>query len=560
MSSPLPTYNALTSSARPILPQKELTPKYDSWQSQLWDYYDRLGEFESAVSWRANSMSRIRLIAAELNDNGDEPTLVDEGPAADAMTRLAGGTGGQSQLMREMVIHLSVPGEGWLIGENDDDNGERWFVASADELRVSERADGFEFRVGEDRNAWRQLSSDSMVIRFWDPHPRFGWRADSDAHHAMDAMLELDLVNKRIVAEILSRLASNGILLYDKGKLSFPSSHQSPDGADQVDPFAEILVDVAGRGIQDPTSPEATIPIPIGFELGDLTGVDPSALLQHVSFANIVSEKLLSQRESAIKRMATSLDMPPEVLLGVSGMNHWGAWQVEETGIKVHIAPKAELITHSLTTGYLIPALKEAGAPLTGPNGGRLVVWYDPSEITVRPDRSANVLEAYKLGEVPGRVLRREIGLNEESDGMQEGEFAEWITTFLARQPETAPAILQEYGTTLAPSPLDATAQESETGETENVDATEPPTSSVGPPPTRDDEQPLSDDFDVQALDGANLVDLAARVESELLKRRGATSIWLEADMPISTRVTPERRDSHSGGNGNGKVPAVPGR
>src|SRR5690606_8677023 len=45
-------------------------------------------------------------------------------------------------------------------------------------------------------------------------------------------------------------------------------------------------------------------------------------------------------------------------------------WQVEETGIKIHIAPFAELITHSLTTGYLIPYLKSAGAPLVGPNGG----------------------------------------------------------------------------------------------------------------------------------------------------------------------------------------------
>ena len=34
-------------------------------------------------------------------------------------------------------------------------------------------------------------------------------------------------------------------------------------------------------------------------------------------------------------------------------MNHWGAAQVEESGIKLHIAPDAETICHALTKGYL---------------------------------------------------------------------------------------------------------------------------------------------------------------------------------------------------------------
>lgn len=506
----LPAYNALVASARILPPRRSLTPKYDSWQQQLWDYYDRLGEFESGVAWRANTMSRVRLLAAELMPGGEEPQPVDTGPAAEAVERLAGGTGGQAQLMKELTIHLSVPGEGWLVGETQDDgDDERWFVGSADELRVGSRSRTFELREDEDNKSWRPLSTNSIVVRFWKPHPRFGWRADSDAFHAMSAMLELDLINKRIIAEILSRLTSNGILLYDKGKLSFPPVAQ-PEGADQIDPFAATLVDVASRGIQDPTSPEATIPIPIGYDLQDLTDVDPRMLMQHIKLAEFLDDKLLAERDSSVKRLATSLDMPSEVLLGMSGLNHWGAWQVEESGLKVHIAPFVELIAFTLTTGYLKPYLRSAGAPLVGPNGGKLVIWYDPSEITVRPDRSSNTIAAYDRGEVSGRVLRREIGLSEDSDAMTPEELRDWLTRrVVLADPIAAASILEQLGgyTIERPAP-----PESQSDEDTDESTSDEESDDLGPPDEVSDA-PREDDDTVSA------------------------SMWIKAGVPNDIRV-----------------------
>lgn len=540
----LPAYNALTASAKIIPPDRNLAPKYESWQGQLWDYYDRLGEFESGVSWRANTMSRVRLLAAELMPGGEEPAPLDDGPAVEAVERLAGGTGGQAQLMRETTIHLSVPGEGWLVGEADSSDVERWFVASADELRIGSRSKTFEFKEDEDSKAWRALSDNAVVVRFWNPHPRFGWRANSDARHAMDAMLELDLINKRIIAEILSRLVSNGILLYDKGKLSFPPVEQ-PEGADQVDPFAAILVDVASRGIKDPTSPEATIPIPIGFDMQDLTNVDPSTLMQHIKLSEFLDEKLLSERDSAVKRLATSLDMPSEVLLGMAGLNHWGAWQVEETGIKIHIAPFAELIAHSLTTGYLEPFLRASNAPLVGPNGGKIVVWYDPSEITVRPDRSTNTIAAYDRGEVPGRVLRREVGLSEDGDAPTRKEFREWLTRRIVADPVSAAAILREVGGPAIDEVSDGRGGSISVDDDGDAGA---PGDRTGTPDTREDAPPAEDGLStaigaVSKMDTHQLIALEELVTSRLEEMRPRASSWIEAGVPLDDRVTPERRN-----------------
>ncbi len=417
-----------------------------------------IGELAYGVGWLANALSRVRLLAAEVVDGGDEPTPIGEGPAAELIARLAGGTGGQSALVQAMTTHLCVPGEFWLLGEAGDplagpagtamfSGAEAWTVRSADELRLSPRTSGaqgaYQVREGDKATAWRPLGPDSLVVRCWDPHPRWAWKADSPTRHALGALVELDMVNKRILATTMSRLASNGILLYDRMRLSVPTS-TSPGEAD-VDPFAALLVDIATRGIADPASPEACIPIPIGYQIEDLTGVDPSMLMQVVRMDNAVTQELLAQRDSAVKRLAIVMDLPAETLLGLGSSNHWSAWAIEESAIKIHVSPLAETICHCLTTGYLTPALAAAGAPETGPNGGRVIVWYDPSEITARPDRSANVVEGYDRLEVSGTALRRELGID-EADAPDPAELAAMVVKRAVTVPALAASAITALG------------------------------------------------------------------------------------------------------------------
>jgi hypothetical protein len=407
----LPAFGTtLVASASVLSPARAYNPQYNSVQDQLWDYYYRLEEFSAAVNWKGNALSRVRLLAAEYIPGGDEPLPIAEGPAADAVARLAGGIGGQSQLMKLMGVHYNVPGEGWLVGHEDEDGEEIWAVYSADELRVREKV--YQLRVGESQRAWETLGPDTMVVRFWRPDERYSYRATSVAAHALGSMSELDLINKRIVAETVSRLASNGILLYDRGKLSFPQT-ANPSGVEGQDPFAQVLVEVASRGIKDAMSAEAALKLPVGVDLGDNTETKLADVMMALDLSNPIDDKLIAHRESAIRRLATALDLPSDILLGVSGMNHWGAAQVEESGIKLHIAPDAEMICHALTKGYLTPVLRAGGHELVGPNGGRIVMWYDPSEIVQRPDKSDAAILAYDRMEINGPAMRRETGFSE---------------------------------------------------------------------------------------------------------------------------------------------------
>lgn len=447
----LPSFNTVVASAM-IMPAKRMyDPKYNDVQDTLWNFYETLEEYAAAVHWKANLLSGIRLVAAEFIPGDDEPKILTTGPAADAMALFAGGPGGQSQLIAESAIHLNVAGEGWLTGFYDDNDEEQWRVFSAEEIRV--KKDRYEYRIGDGRNDWHDLGDDSVVIRFWRPDARHGWKARPRAAHAIGAMTELDLINKRILAETASRMASNGMLLYDKDRLSLgdptaPADHNSPD------PLAVALVDIGSRGMKDPLSAEATIKVPFGISRGE----DDRPLTDYVlplDLSNPISERILEQRESAIRRIASVLEITTEKLTGMSDLSHWGQTQVEESGIQVYIAPDMELLVHGFSTGFLIPYLEASEQPTVGPNGGKIVVWYDPSNIVQRPDRSGVATEAYDRMEISPKSYRREIGVS-EGDAPTPQELEE-MTDKLMRRNQTTEVIDEEVSTetTNSSAPLD---------------------------------------------------------------------------------------------------------
>lgn len=462
--------------------------QYDSWQKEAWSYFDSLGEFEYGVTWLSNALSRVRLTAAELVPGGDEPEPLDDGPAADLVEQLGGGITGHAAIMKAFGVHLSVPGEAWLVAEKarpdtpiaDAD----WSVKSTDEIRRDQQTGGFEVQV--DDNRWRRLGDESLPVRVWEPHPRWSWKANSAARAAIPIMRRIDLLDRRIIAMLVSRLAMNGfILIPQEGSITTPEVYQ-----DQPDPFVAMLIDIAGRNIREPGSASAGIPIPIRFASEYIDK------WKHLTFGDPIDEQLLNERDKEIRRLATALNMPAEVLLGMGDVNHWGAWQLEESGIKLHISPVAETIVAGLTVGYLHPLLKAAGEELTGPNGGRLIVWYDTSELTARPDKSAQAQAAYDRIEISGAAFRRESGLD-EADAPSRDEVREQVLKKLVLMPATAlQALAQLVGDpTLAPqAPVSGDRPDDpgvrrgpvapgESSPDTGTPRTPPPTRDVPPPP-----------------------------------------------------------------------------
>lgn len=426
---PLPTPEpaALTAAAAPVTsPRTELVRNTEGWQEEAWQYHDTLGEFRYAVDWEAKMLSRVRLFAAKLEPGQDEPQRAEAGTAVELMTGMAGGVAGQATVMDGLGTQLSVPGEGYVIVENI--NGvEHWSVRSTDEVRVARgRYEVLDEDSSSSGNHWRPLAPDSLrPLRVWRPNKRYHHIADSPARAARSTMRELELVNRHITAQYLSRLASAGVVIFPD-EVTFPVREEF---ADAPDPFIAEWIEMGAEAIRTPGTAAGTVPMPIKVP-GEW--VDK---IKHLDFTLKIDEKIIEKRESAIKRLATQLNIPPEVLLGMGDLNHWNAWAVDETSLKVNIAPDAELICQALTTGYLQPRLKASGVE----DFASWVVWYDMSELTLRPDRSDDAVQLYDRMEINGAALRRETGFD-EADKPSDDELREQGLKVIIKSLPTAAA------------------------------------------------------------------------------------------------------------------------
>lgn len=425
-----------------------ILPQRNTWQEEVWGFYDTLGEFRYGVTWLSEMVARCRLTAARRLPGGDEPGILlpdtkglkkEEKAAIELVQELGGGIGGQSDMLETLAAFLAVPGEGWILGE-ENAGGNAWRVLSADEVRRGSRGNVeiIDDTSTPDKIKWRRAANGSLMVRVWRPHKRLRYLADSPANAAREIMRELVLINRKIQAQYLSRLASAGLVVFPT-EVTFPVPEHLQDAPD---PFVAAWIEAASTAIQTPGTAAATVPIPIRVP-GEY--VDK---IKHIDFTLKIDDKEIEKRESAIKRLATALDLPAEILLGMGDLNHWSAWQIEESGIKVHVAPVIEIICSSLTTGYLQPRLMAEGI-----DAKDLIIWYDTSELTVRPDHSENAMNLYDRLEIHGDALRRETGFAED-DKPDEEQFKEMALRFATRQPALTQWALDELGIVKAPEPL----------------------------------------------------------------------------------------------------------
>jgi hypothetical protein len=420
--------------------RRALVPQYESWQRELWDYYDQMGDFGYAVTWRSNMVSRVRLRAARLELGADEPTIVDDGPAAEVVAELSSDLNSTADVMSSLSVHLDIPGEGWLVGEVTNGRN-RWQVRSNDEIR--RRVTTYEVISEESALGdvvWRPLAEDHYIVRIWRPHKRYRHLAYSPAKAARSAMRELELANRHIQAQYLSRLASAGVVIFPD-EITFPVR---PEFQDAVDPFVREWIETASEAIQTPGTAASVVPIPIRVP-GEY--IDK---IKHIDFTLKIDEKIVEKRDAARRALASMINVPTELLFDAGSLNHWGLWQLEESAIKVHLSPDVEIMTNGLTVGYLHPRLRALGVE----DWEEWVVWYDASEIIARPDRSANVLKAYDRFEVTGRTLRREIGLTED-DAPTDTELQDMVLKRLASNPQIGFLALHELTGMTVPEQLE---------------------------------------------------------------------------------------------------------
>lgn len=390
--------NSLVASAARITAKRRDRPQGrgpEEWQQEGWHFYDTCGELAFSVQWQANALSQVRLRLVKEDAEGNVTEVPDD--TADkygqigiaAMRDLFDGDAGQAQMMAAFGTHLSVPGEAYLVGlpprDADGDLGrDQWRVVSNDEIKETnpgsgiwelDRGDGDVERI--DTNDTPDGTAPALVIRIWRSHPRKYVEATSPVRAALPVLRQLEGLSKHTASTIDSRLAGAGLLLVPQ-EMTFqtPEDGTPPSDAD-VDDFLAALVEAARASLSDQGSAAARVPIVVKAPGAFLDAI------KHITFATELTASVTELEEKGIRRLALSLDMPPEVLLGQADSNHWSAWLISEDAIKVHVEPLANVVAEGLTSRYVWLAMQGA-APTMDPAIKAYRLEADTSELRQR--------------------------------------------------------------------------------------------------------------------------------------------------------------------------------
>jgi hypothetical protein len=435
-------------------------------QTLAWRYYDKIGEIKTAYNYFAAVGSRVRLYAGYQRDVSDAPVPIGDVneisralaiAARQELDKLNQGRGGQPNLIRSSILNLLVPGEMYLVGVDNT-----WTIRSTSELVFE--SDG-RVRLVESRNDYRAstdpnyLPSNAFVARIWRTHPQFSDDADSALMGLLEDCSELLMTARLIRAAGKSRL--NAGLLYVADELRFqraadPSNPDAPQP--DVDPFEEELTLALTEPVGETDSPSEVMPLLVRgpAELSE-TGIKKFDLSRSISEVDI---KRFGQ---LVKRILQNLDIPSELVTGLANVRYSNARTISEDFLKAYIEPMILIICEGLTTVFLRPQLIARGFD---PEFVKNVhVWYDPSEVVTRPDRSDDADKGYERMLVSGRTWRRAHGFTEtdapEVDEIMKrvalaGTLPQEATIEFLRliSPDAITAIEKHLGTSLTPTAL----------------------------------------------------------------------------------------------------------
>lgn len=403
------------------------------WQDAAWHFYNTIGEYAYAVNWVGNLLSRAKLYATK--DDGNGPVrLPPEDPASQYVDALFLDSQGKSTALQQIGVQYTVAGEAYIVGTTEDD-GDHWEIVASSRISAEPKDGSIQWTVDG-----VVLAGTPLVIRIWRPHPVEKGMATSPSRAALPILSEIERLTMHVAAQVDSRLISAGIVFLPNEMTFAVIDDDGNTITGSSDLFVQTLQDVASRAIQNRESASALVPIVISADGESLDKPN------HMKFWSDLDAQAIELRTEAIRRLALSMDMPPEILTGQGDTNHWSAWSIDESAIKSHTEPLLARIADDLAIGYLRTSLMQDGVlPEEARSYG---IGVDTTEMRLRPNRSEEAMELYDRGVLNAQTLVEETGF--KADNIQdEAEHKRWFLDKVASgqtTPEIVEAALRALG------------------------------------------------------------------------------------------------------------------
>lgn len=419
-------------------------------QRLAWEGYDNVGE----LHFLANG-----IIGSSLETLAWYPAYVDEAPSytfpppvsnvddvseEDKATvrRLVEGYkptwGSQEDLIKALGINLFFAGEVYVYSTRSRDVVPReippggWYhqlIPKGNIQEAEKRPNGKVVQKFTDpfTSAQHTTGDAGNLMRYYRPHPANPQNCDSPVFPIIDLIEELTWIQRMVKGLFKKRVMTSGLLVMTNSILGpdyDPTDSSSIAGA--VNSVEQQIIDQLSRSMANDTdSPALPIMLFAPFE-----HIDKG--FKYIEIAGELPETTIKERREVLRRMANSLDVPAEFVLGLGDVNHWSAWLIRDLLWSQHIQPLATLIGNSVTTTFLRPELrrlKSRGQFSADPE--RFKMWFQQHMLATHPDSFQHFISLYDRGVIGKEVILRALGVPPDR-AITDEEFELWLQLKLA--------------------------------------------------------------------------------------------------------------------------------
>lgn len=460
-----------TAAVAPIGPQDRRAwhRQRQPWQERA-DYFStHLGVVRFASGIGSDACSRCDLRVEKLVDPGSdtwEPT--GKGLHAAVLRQYRGKRTTQRELIRQHAWHEDTIGEALILLEQDNRGRPAYSVRSP--LAAEPQGEGLLIRDvpgGTLRDNTARWLPDERIFRAWIPNERWpGW-AESPLHGVMEDCERYWTLGRRMKRTYESALTGNGmVFIPSEAQPRLPRGQTEPGAPGQPRTDMERdYYEAAHKAFSDDDSIEAVTALMISYS-GDL------AKPEHIDLMSKLDEHAIEHRTEALEAIARGLNYPQRVLLdGGAGMNHWGAFLLQDSFVREAVNPKMERICWGdLSDVFLRPAFRALGAEgLFDDDPDLYRVGFDPTPVIVHPDQTTVAIDLYKLGVVSDLDLLEITGFDLTALPNEE-ELKRWIARTQIMRETIRPQL-----TTAMPPDVQEVVNTTPTGGGGGLPATAPP-------------------------------------------------------------------------------------
>jgi hypothetical protein len=411
------------------------------WQQDAYDYVELIGELDFAANMVANSISKIRLFPAYVTAEDTAPSNIFDIPddqvsselkkaALETLRLLATGDGGISGALRDTALNLFIAGECYLVREPPAGEAffakDSWQIRSVDEIVIKDGVRGSQkvflkgsrFDTEADLTPLGSTTGPNKVAfgRIWHNSPRFSKEATSSLKPQLENCDMLLLYDRSKRGIVKSKMNAGILYLPDglsasadaDGEIVDPEDLEDGEMApivDEVDSLEDDLMDGLITPIQDESAASAVAPIMLRgpAELG--------AAIRHITFSRAFDPQITTDAQRLLERILVGLDLPKEIVSGLADLKFANSLAVNDNFFESHIEPMILNIVDSFTALLMRPVLRSLG--FSDDEIARVVVWYDPSPISAKPDKATAATTGYEAGVISAEAWRRANGFSD---------------------------------------------------------------------------------------------------------------------------------------------------